>query len=287
MRRDLVVGALSTLVVACASELPRGRSDGGSRSIDGGSPIDAGAPQTVDASPPADGTVGPGDSGGELADGGPISSPDAGVGPTDPCPDLPIPATCFGRSVVYRDWGPEAVGDGTVFASQAPWRLGFNRRTATIWIVKFQTESDSYRGRVSAGADASGGALWVSDTPCDAGFAIDRSLVGWGPHGTATVDFLVARNDEDAARMAIDFPPEPQLRGGHCYYAVYENVGELTTGSFDEAFLEDPTAIDGCGTGPEGDGTCFYLGIDMGHRLHTFDGTTFAGNVIPGYTIGP
>src|SRR2546430_11240319 len=89
------------------------------------------------------------------------ASPDAA--PPDPCPALQIPQTINNRSVVYREWGPNAKGDGTYFTSQAPWRLGFNRVKDVIWVVKFRTEANTYLGKVSAYGDNSGGVAWISD----------------------------------------------------------------------------------------------------------------------------
>lgn len=44
-------------------------------------------------------------------------------------------------------------------------------------------------------------------------------------------------------------------------------------------------AVDDCGLAF--DGSCYYLAFDFGHRLHTFEGQTFGGSVIPGLTVGP
>ncbi len=223
----------------------------------------------------ADAGIRPGseDAGGEAAI-------DAAVVAADPCPNLPIPGTCFGRGVMYREWSSSAVGDGTYFASQAPYRLGFNRVRDRIWIVKFRTESDNYRARISAGADSVSGMMWISDQPCDANFAEAEHIMGWGPHGSVTLDFLVARNAADAQALAAVYS-EPQLEGDHCYYAAFENTG--IPSSFDAAYIE--TAPDPCGT--EQDPSCYYLGIDMEHRLHATTGQTIASHVLPGFTIGP
>ena len=86
----------------------------------------------------------------------------------EPCPALPIPATCNGRTVVYREWGPEAKGDGAYFADQAPWRLGFNRLHGEIWIVKIALEDNSYLGTVSAYGDNVGGTAWITVVYCPA-----------------------------------------------------------------------------------------------------------------------
>jgi hypothetical protein len=283
--KHVALAAIGCAILGCSGELARSRDGGAARdgsphpAADGGigAAGDSGAPGSGDAGGTDSGTPLASDSGGIPADGGPVVE--------DPCPDLPIPTTCFGRSVVYRDWGPSAVGDGSYFAADAPMRLGFNRTSGLIWIVKFRTEEDSYRGRISAYGDGTAGVAWISDDPCDAAFAGENRLTAYGNHGGGSILFVVARNDDDAARMATDFPRDPQLRGGRCYYAVFQNVAESPTTAVDEAFIESASPSDGCGTADSA--SCYYLAFDMAHRLHALDGTTYAGNVIPGYTIGP
>lgn len=228
-------------------------------------PPSASAPSVVDA-------------GGPAADGG---GGDAAV-PDDPCPALPIPATCNGRSVVYREFGPDAKGDGTFFTSQAPFRLGFTRAQGPMWIVKFQTESDTYLGSIDAYGDNSGGVAWISDKPCDPTFAIANKSAIYGVRGGGNMRFVVARNDADAQKVKADpnlFDPTV-LKGGHCYYAAFENTQEYPT-TLDVSFIEN--APESCGN----EQGCYYLAFDMGHRLHDFDGHTFGGKVLPGYTVGP
>jgi hypothetical protein len=223
-----------------------------------------------------------GDSGVDAAD---EASPDAPV-EAELCPSLPIPPTCNGRNVVYREFGPNAVGDGSYFASEAPWRLGFNRHQGVTWIVKFQTEADTYLGKVSAYGDNTGGLAWISDKPCDPTFAVTNHLVVYGNHGGGTNLFVVARNDADAATLHTNpaytsYKNVPQLRGGGCYYAVFQNTAQAPTGAPDVSYIN--TVAEACGN----ESGCYYLAFDMGPRLHTFTNQTIAGNVISGLTVGP
>jgi hypothetical protein len=201
--------------------------------------------------------------------------------PEDPCPSLPIPATCNGRTVMYREWGPSAVGDGTYFADQAPWKLGFNRQQGWIWIVKFRTENNTYGGRISAYGDNTGGLAWISDKPCDASFAFAEKTIVWGGAGGGDIPFAVARNTADTQVLKTDpkfFNPSI-LKGDHCYYAVFQNTGEVPT----------KVDLDWVNTVPEACGNasgCFYLSFTFAHFLHLFDGTTVTAAVIPGLTIG-
>ncbi len=227
--------------------------------------------------------------GGTLDDGRPPHDDDAGTAidaappPKDKCPALPIPATCNGRSVVYREFGPNAKGDGTYFADQAPWRLGFNRIQGNTWIVKFRTENDTYSGRISAYGDNTGGVAFISDKPCDATFAIANRTVTYGNTGGGMLLFKVARNAADAQTLKSDpkFYNPSILEADHCYYAVFQNTGQPPSSAVDLTFIN--TAPEQCGN----ELGCYYLAFDMGHRLHDFSGRTVAGNVIPGLTVGP
>lgn len=211
-----------------------------------------------------------------VVDKSPPPSPD--LPPPDPCPNLTIPAQCFGRDVLYREWGPSAVGDGTYFVDQAPYRLGFTRYGGRVWIVKFKTEDNNYRGRISAYGDSKGGAAWISDKPCDPTFAFASKLAAWSGAGGGDLSFVVARNETDAQALKAAYPADPQLLGGHCYYIVFENTDYPSAG-LDANFLN--TATDPCS--PD----CWYLAFDFNHFLHNLDGQTVAGNVLPGFTIGP
>jgi hypothetical protein len=219
------------------------------------------------------------DSGADAADG-------ADAAPEDPCPTLAIPTTCFGREVMYREWGPTAIGDGSYFADQAPYRLGFNRIQGRIWIVKVKLEENTYRGRLSAYGDADVGVAWISDKPCDATFAETSSLIAWGLHGGGSLDFVVAKDAADSQKLKTDptyagYAKTPQLRGGHCYYLAFENTDYTYPSKFDATYIT--TAKDECGA--SGNGTCYYLAMDFGHLLHDItSGQVFAGNVIPGLT---
>lgn len=205
------------------------------------------------------------------------------AGPPDPCPALKIPQTINQRSVVYREWSPSATGDGTYFATQAPWRLGFNRTQNTIWIVKFRTEANTYLGKVSAYGDSTGGIAWISDDPNNPKFAIDGKLVVYGNHGGGTIDFTVARNASDAMTLKSDpkWSWMPQLQGDHCYYAMFENVDSWPMSAIDSNFI----TMSGDDCGANSNGVCYYLAFDMGHLLHDpVSMQTFAGNVIAGLT---
>lgn len=211
---------------------------------------------------------------------------DASDASSDPCPTLPIPPTCFGREVMYREWGPTAVGDGTYFADQAPYRLGFNRVNGRVWIVKFQLEENTYFARLSAYGDSSSGLAWISDQPCDATFAVNEKLVAWEVHGGGTMLFNIAKNDADANTLKTDpdyaaYSQNPMLRGGHCYYLAFENVAGVPPFPITPDYFT--TATDDCGV--NGDGTCYYLAMDFQHYLHDItSGQVVAGNVIPGLT---
>lgn len=203
--------------------------------------------------------------------------------PLDPCPTLPIPSTCRNRNVVYREFGPNAVGDGSYFADQAPWRLGFNRTQNTIWIAKFRTEANTYRGRVSAYGDSSGGVAYIATDPCDPTSAIADKTAVYGNHGGGSIDFIVVNSAADAATLKSTYPYSysPQLKADHCYYAVFQNVAEVPQALVDKAFLDSSTDTCGANTG----GVCYYLAFDFGHRLHDMaTGTLFAGSVIAGFT---
>ncbi len=206
---------------------------------------------------------------------------DAAAAAADPCPQLPIPASCFGREVMYREWGPNAGGDGSYFADQAPTRLGFTRVHGRVWIAKFKTEEDSYRGAISAYGDSVGGLAWISDQPCDPSFALSERHVLWGAKGGGMLSFVVARDDAAASALAAAYPG-PQLRGGHCYYAAFENTS-YPQGAIDPGFFT--TAADPCGN--RDNPTCSYLAFDFNHRLHGLDGGTIGGNVLPGFTGSP
>jgi hypothetical protein len=204
----------------------------------------------------------------------------------EPCPALPIPATCNGRTVVYREWGPEAKGDGAYFADQAPWRLGFNRLHGEIWIVKIALEDNSYLGTVSAYGDNVGGTAWITDQPCDAAFAVDHKLVAYGNHGGGSIDFVVVQSDADAQKIANDptlkaqLGAMPQVFGGRCYYAEFENT-DWPTGPVTADFFA--TTADSCGN--DTDPSCYYLAFDFGHLLHDpTSGDLFQGRVIQGLT---
>jgi hypothetical protein len=276
MRRFMLACA-SLMLAACGNQLGRGGRDAGASAADAGSlpdaSLDPDAGVVRDASFADD----------AAADAG-VLAPDGGAPASDGC-SLPIPTTCFGRSVSFREWGASAVGDGSYFVDQAPGRLGFTRLPGRMWITRFATEPDSYRGRLAAYGDSTGGVAWISDDPCDAAFGVENRLAVWGNHGGGTLLFLVARNDEDAARMALDFPRDPVLRGGRCYYLAFENTADFPTTALDEAYIEGASPEDGCDVG--GTGNCYYLAMDFFHRLHDLEGRTVAGNVVPGYTIGP
>jgi hypothetical protein len=186
---------------------------------------------------------------------------------------------------MYREWGENATGDGSYFTTQAPSRLGFDRIHDRMWIVKFQVENDTYRGRIAAYGDNTGGVEWISDSPSDPTFATSNKLVMYGNHGGGTIDFVVVRDDADAVALRADptYGYLPQLRGGHCYYAMFENAIEWPTYPATNAYFSTATDLCGTDTDPE----CYYLAFDMGHRLHTFSGQTYGGNVIPGFTVGP
>ncbi len=204
----------------------------------------------------------------------------------DPCPSLPIPTTCFGRDVMFRDWNATVSGDGSYFAADAPNRLGFNRVQNRIWIVKFQLEENTYRGQISAYGDSSAGIAWISDDPCDASFAVTNQLVAYGTHGGGPLGFIVVKDDADQQLIENDsnyaqYASTPQLRGGHCYYVAFENVAGFPPTPLTASYFG--SAGDDCGA--SGDGTCYYLAMDFGHRLHDIvSGQLISGNVIPGLT---
>jgi hypothetical protein len=247
------------------------------------------APGNVPSAADASAGAQEGDSG-DTTDAGPTTNVSSGsdsgtdAATADPCHTPPIPTTLYGRKVVYRTWGADAKGDGTYFATQAPSRLGFNRRHGLVWIVQFQVENDTYLGRISAYGDSVGGLAWISDSPTDPTFAITNQTMAYGGHGGGDMSFVVARNDTDALALKADpkYSGTPQLRGGQCYYVAFENADYPETTITTSFFT---SAVDGCGSGA--DPTCYYLAFDFDHRLHALDGTTVAGAVMPGYTIGP
>jgi len=207
--------------------------------------------------------------------------------PVDPCPTLPIPTTCFNRNVVYREWSMTATGDGTYFASQAPWRLGFTRSQNTMWTVKVKLEANTYWGRISAYGDSSSGVAWISDKPCDATFAEANKLTIYGNNGGGVLNFVVVRNAQDAVTIQTNsqyatYKTMPQLQGGACYYVSFENVSTYPTGGVADAnFIA--TAGDDCGA--NSGGTCYYLAMDFNHLLHNPQTMQlFTSNVIAGLT---
>ena len=237
------------------------RVDAGVAVADAGAGVDAAA-SAIDASAPPD------------------------AGPVDPCPSYPIPATCNGRSVVYREWGPDAKGDGSYFADQAPGRLGFNRLNGEIWIVKVALEANSYLGTISAYGDNVGGTAWITDKPCDATFGVERRLVVYGNQGGGAINFVVVRDEADAQKLATDptlkgqWGAMPQLSGGHCYYAEFENTDYPAT-AVTADFLA--TSADPCGNANVP--SCYYLAFDFAHYLHDpTSGVLIQGRVIPGLT---
>ena len=279
---SLRVAFALSMLVACSDSSSTsdplagpGASGGGMGTPAGSASIDRpGQPSATPSSPP--GT--PPNTPPAPVDGG---GTDATVAPPeDPCPPLPIPAICHGRNVVYREWGASAVGDGTYFADQAPGRLGFNRTQNTIWVVKFKTEANTYQGRISAGGDASGGVFYISRDPCDPSSAIANKTAVWGSKGGGLIGFAVANDAADAAALKAMNNTSPQLKGGYCYYAVFQNTASVPQGVVDKAFIENSGDDCGASTG----GVCYYLTFDMTHYLHTFSGQVMAGNVIPGLT---
>jgi hypothetical protein len=269
-----LLGAL-TLLAACPSGTATqsgGGQDGGS-TFTADSGTDAGSAAVTDAGL---------DSGVLEPDAGADAGTDAGS--IDPCPTLTIPATCFGRNVVFREWSPSATGDGSFFSSQAPWRLGFTRTPGTVWLVKFRVEDNTYLGKVIGYGDGPSGTAWISDQPCDPSFAITHNLITFGARGGGMVQFIVVHDDADERRLATDsafqayqFYAAQHLRGGHCYYAAFENTDQppstFTPGWF-------TSTADGCGS-PD----CYYLAFDFAHLLHDpTSGSVFGGNVISGLT---
>jgi hypothetical protein len=281
----LVVSAL--LAVGCAGG-SAGTDAGWDALADGPAPEDDGAILRDDGGPGSE--VDPADDGGATDIGDP-----GDPGGLDPCPDLPVPPACFNRSVVYRVWGPDAKGDGSFFADQAPYRLGFNRIEQLVWIVKFRTDSYTYWGRVSAYGDSSAGVAWISDSPCDPTFAVDNQAIGFGIHGGGSIDFVVARDDVDADRLRNESPYRegfahtPLLRGGHCYYLGFENTDYVPPQPFTVDFFS--STPDTCGhTLPDGsyDPSCYYLAMDFSHYLvDPINGALMNGNIISGLTQYP
>ncbi|HMR08866.1 MAG TPA: hypothetical protein PKA88_23965 [Polyangiaceae bacterium] len=228
------------------------------------------------------------DAGGDASVTPPEAGSDSAVpeAASDPCPTLAVPTSCFGREVMYRDWGPSATGDGTYFSDQAPGRLGFTRVQNRIWVVKFKTEDASYFGRISAYGDSVAGVAWISDQVCDAAFAENKKLIALGTKGGGSLTFVVVR-DADVAKLESDsalasVAKEPRLRAGHCYYVAFENVTSAFPSVVNENYIE--TIGDECGA--SGNGTCSYLAMDFNHLLHGLDGGLISGNVIAGLT-GP
>jgi hypothetical protein len=270
-----------------SSSNPPAQSDGSATTapapedgrVDGGAPPIAPGPGPADAGPPlSDGSLPEA----SLSD---AASPDSASPPLDPCPNLPIPTTAFNRSVLYREWSVSAVGDGSYFVSQAPYRLGFTRVRNRVWIIKFRTEANSYVGRMSAGSDSVGGLSWISSAPDDANWALQHDLVAWSGTGNSLISFLVVKDDADQTKLATDpslspWRGMPTLRGDHCYYFGFENATTYPAAGIDASFWN---SSDDCGA--TGNGTCWYLGIDVGHLLRDpSSGATIAGNVIPGLT---
>ena len=291
MRRVAIsLWALGLATAACSAGGPGGDGplygDGSGASPDGGRSASAvgsgdGGRTTTTGAPPASdgGTVGP------ALDGG--AGTEAAAPPADPCPSLPIPGTAYNRNVVFREWSATATGDGSYFASQAPFRLGFNRLHGNVWIVKFRTEANTYFGRISAGADSTAAITWISDSPTDPTIAVKNNLVSYGTHGVGTVDFVVVRDAADAARIATEpafagLRGASKLEGDHCYYVGFENVAGVVANPLTASYWS--SAPDDCGT-QNGTPDCYYLGIDFNHTLHVVTtGQTVAGNVIAGLT---
>jgi hypothetical protein len=248
-------------------------ADAGAAEPDAGAGPDGGEVVGIDAGAAVDAGATDGGGGGV----------DAGVVP-DPC-TVPIPTTCHGRSVVFREWGPNAVGDGTYFASQAPQRLGFNRMQGFLYLVRFRVEANTYWARVSAYGDATEGAEWISNQPCGPSFAVDHSLWTWGVHGGGNLDFIVTRNEADAQTLKNDpayaaYRQSPQVRGGTCYFAAFENTGGIPTMPYAAWLQNTPdTCMD-----IYGNPGCYYLAFDMSHELRTPTGGLIPSHVIPGLT---
>jgi len=211
--------------------------------------------------------------------------PDSGA-PGELCPDLPIPDTCYGRHVVYREWSPGVSGDGSYFAGQEPDRLGFTRSNGAIWVVKFQVEVNTYEGVVAAYGDTVPGAAWISSRPCDVADAFALPLVNFSLTGGGTLRFVVAKDDADAETLrndpdyAPDYGRMAQLRGGGCYYLAFES-----TGAHPEPLSADylATTEDWCGR--DTGGACGYLAMDFSHWLHHYEtGNARRDGIISGLT---
>lgn len=273
-----VLAIFAALVVGCSAS----EASSPPESVGASSPATPPS-STAPAAPNATSAdAGGGTSAGDAGGGGADAAVDAA--PPDPCPNLPIPTKLFNRNVVYREWSPTAVGDGTYFTSQAPLRLGFNRTQNTLWLAKIRTDKNTYVGRVAAYGDNSGGIAWVSDRPDDVTFAVQHKTATYGVHGGGTIFFVVVDGAADAQRIATDpafatYKSFPQLESDHCYYVGFENTQGYPQ-NVDASFWSSP---DDCGA--NGDGTCYYLAFDFFHLLYDpSSGKTLGGSVIPGLT---
>jgi hypothetical protein len=109
----------------------------------------------------------------------------------------------------------------------------------------------------------------------------------YGNHGGGSMNFVVARDDADAQTLRTNsayasYKWMPQLRGGACYYAAFENTDQWPMGPVTADWFT--TVGDDCGDfamSPD----CYYLAFDMGHFLDDpVSGQRYQGRIIPGLT---
>ena len=96
--------------------------------------------------------------------------------------------------------------------------------------------------------------------------------------------FVVVHDAADAQQLATNpayasYKGMPQLAGGHCYYAMFENAAQPIATAAD---VENAT--DSCGV-HNSTPDCYYLAFDFWHLLHDpTTGALFTGNQIRGLT---
>lgn len=238
------------------------------------------------------------------------ATPSPSPTPTGP---VTIPNSCFGRSVVYRDWTTAARGDGTFGNDpREPDILWFGDRPGRAHIIRFKPDDAIYNGDISAtfdmGADSFG---FLSTLPCDFSTVVKTNTVVAAAHGNAGTDFVFTVAPQSvydqivAAKAAQPVFPRPanpirvypiRLDPNRYYYynqlddaSAYDTFGPSADFNSPPINMNPPSSCDALAHPGYGgvDGLCSYLRFDalISWRYYSYlDGTPLTNHDIPGFT---
>jgi hypothetical protein len=185
-----------------------------------------------------------------------------------PIPATP-PATCFGRSVVFRDFSPEVQGDGSGIPEQAPNRLWFTIKPGLMWVLRIKTGPEpGYQTNVGLNS-------WqmnigfISEAPCDFTGAVQHGLAEQGIGGPSFRLPVLADNQVEAFRAQAPSWQKnmPYLKPNTYYYLhmLYAQVTNTVSGSFEispsATDADLAVAPDDCteARAAAGNGNCYYI----------------------------